>query len=149
MVLQASGSISLSDINVELGRSSAATVSLDDGEVRTLAGVATGSLSLSTLYGKTLFTISLFPDGGDAFGSANARNFTIECTGAPVGATYVWSFSNQIGGWTVTSGQNTDTVIIRGTGASTDQDIETDVTCTVTYGSVVRAVTAHWVYIVI
>ena len=56
MALPSSGSISLSQVAVELGRSSTATTSLDESAVRTLAGVPSGTISLSNFYGKSNIT---------------------------------------------------------------------------------------------
>lgn len=53
--------ISLSQVNVELQQSATALISLNDTNVRTLAGVASGQISMSNLQGKTngfSFTIS-------------------------------------------------------------------------------------------
>lgn len=61
MALPSSGPISLSDVNVELGLSSTAQISLNDSAVRTLFGVASGTISMSDGYGKAnafSFTIS-------------------------------------------------------------------------------------------
>lgn len=66
MTLQSSGPISLSQVNVELGLASTATVSLGSTSVRGLAGVASGAISLSNLYGKSniLDTQSVYVDQG-------------------------------------------------------------------------------------
>jgi hypothetical protein len=53
MTLQSSGSISLSDINVELGNSSTQIISLNDSSVRTLLNIPSGTISLSDAYGKS------------------------------------------------------------------------------------------------
>lgn len=58
MTLPATGSISLSAVNVELGRSSTAAISLGETAVRNLAGIATGAISLGNLYGKSVVTVT-------------------------------------------------------------------------------------------
>lgn len=47
------GTISLSDVNVELSKSSIATISLNDADVRGLAGVPSGFIDLQDLQGKS------------------------------------------------------------------------------------------------
>lgn len=61
MTLPASGAISLSGVNTELGYLSTAQISLNDSAVRTLAGKSSGAISLDDLHGKSntfSFTIS-------------------------------------------------------------------------------------------
>ena len=53
MTLQYSGPISASDINIELGRSGSATMSIDCSTVRNLAGVPSGTIAYSNFYGKS------------------------------------------------------------------------------------------------
>lgn len=52
MALPASGAISLSQVNVELGLSATAQIGMNDAAVRTLFGVASGAISMSDGYGK-------------------------------------------------------------------------------------------------
>jgi hypothetical protein len=52
MALPSSGSISLSQVNVELGRSATASINKNESAVRTLFGVASGAISMSQGYGK-------------------------------------------------------------------------------------------------
>lgn len=53
MALPTSGTISLQDVNVELGNSSTALISLNDTDVRTLAGIPSGQISMDDLYGSS------------------------------------------------------------------------------------------------
>lgn len=59
MTLASSGEMSIGgttanrSINVELGRSATATSSLGETDLRTLAGVSSGAISLTDFYGKT------------------------------------------------------------------------------------------------
>ena len=53
MALQSSGTISLSQVNVELGLSTTAVISLNDAAVRALFQVGSGGIALSNGYGKS------------------------------------------------------------------------------------------------
>ena len=59
MTLAASGTLSIGgtttdrSINVELGRSATATSSMGETDLRTLAGVSSGAISMSNFYGKS------------------------------------------------------------------------------------------------
>lgn len=55
------GQISLSDVNVELGKNATDTISLDDAKVRCLAGGLTGTISLNDLKNKTFITLAGMP----------------------------------------------------------------------------------------
>lgn len=52
MALPVSGAISLNDVNVELGNTATAQISMNDAAVRTLFQVASGAISMSDGYGK-------------------------------------------------------------------------------------------------
>lgn len=53
MTLPASGAISFNAINVELGQAGTTTANINQASYRTLAGVASGQISLSNFYGKS------------------------------------------------------------------------------------------------
>lgn len=53
MTLQSSGAISFQEINVELGRTATATISLNDAAVRKLLGKESGTISMQDAYGKS------------------------------------------------------------------------------------------------
>ena len=63
MTLESSGTMSIGgtttdrSINLELGRSATATSSLNETDLRTLANVSSGAISLSDFYGKTAVTL--------------------------------------------------------------------------------------------
>lgn len=58
MTLPLTGSISMSQVNVELRRPATQTLSMNDAAVRKLAGKPTGTISMSELRGKT-YTVSV------------------------------------------------------------------------------------------
>ena len=88
------GTISMSDVNTELGLASTATISLNDAAVRTLAGVASGTISMDNLRGKSSVTFT--PDGGTSAGAPAllsdtqmfSASVSIECS-----AQAVWTWS--------------------------------------------------------
>lgn len=53
MTLPSTGSISMSQVNVELGRSATANLTMNDSALRALAGKPSGTVALSDLRGKT------------------------------------------------------------------------------------------------
>ena len=79
MTLASSGTLSIGgstanrSINLELGRSATATSSLNETDLRTLAGVASGTISISDFYGKSAsldvqtVTIGLFTSKSGAY----------------------------------------------------------------------------------
>jgi hypothetical protein len=73
MTLPSSGPISMYDINVELGRPGTQNLSLNDTQARQLAGVPSGTISLSDFYGKS-WTVTgyVFAIGGGGGGGNDA-----------------------------------------------------------------------------
>lgn len=58
MALQTSGAISLNDVHIEAGGTSGTQVSLNDADIRAVAGSASGSSRLSDCYGATVVTVT-------------------------------------------------------------------------------------------
>lgn len=103
MSLPTSGAISVAQISAEIGRAATATTSLGETEVRNLAGIASGAISLSQFYG--LATLINPPTFG------NFQKITISPTAANA-AFYIrsngtWdnSFGNN-GSWRGSSSQS-------------------------------------------
>lgn len=105
MTLQSSGPISLGNVNTELGRSATATISLGETAVRTLAGVPTGPISLSNLYGKSNAPpVTFTPPGGtsplDRWYAESIDLFYAEVTlSCSVPALWVWTQSGSGSGY--------------------------------------------------
>jgi hypothetical protein len=66
MPLSRTGAITLAEVNVELGLTSTTSVSLNQTDVRTLATIASGSISMSNLYGRCKLTEGAYVDGTDS-----------------------------------------------------------------------------------
>lgn len=113
MTLQSSGAISLGNVNTELGRSSTAAISLGETAVRNLAGVSSGAIALSNLYGKS--NVAFTPNGGTSAGSpVNLSDFgllsasvTISCTQS---ATWTWSKTGDSASVSVSSGGSASSI---------------------------------------
>jgi hypothetical protein len=96
MTLASSGEISLGgstatrSINLELGQAATATISLNDANVRTLAGVASGAIVVPTdFYGKSnvLITFSDYSVFAAAAGTSEAA-YAIFGAGSGIGKVY-------------------------------------------------------------
>lgn len=106
MALPSSGSISLSQVAVELGRSSTATTSLGESAVRTLFGVASGAISMSQGYGKAnqfSFTISSNQTGANLRTLAEIAgwNGTSKVIATINSGVYLSALFSSIGGLTI------------------------------------------------
>jgi hypothetical protein len=110
------GTISMSQVNVELGRTSTASISLNETAVRTLAGVASGTISMNNLRGKS--AVSWSPAGtasapgqalSDMFGGGgNDASVTITCNQA---ATWTYFESGSSEGYADIASGNSATSI--------------------------------------
>lgn len=121
MPLNSSGTISIGgstagqSINLELGRSATASSNLNESTLRTLAGVASGAISLSSFYGKSNGPV-FSPDGGANSGgpvilstsaSGGTASITISCSES---ASWNYTRSNSTAG-TPASGSTTATSV--------------------------------------
>lgn len=103
------GTISMSQVNTELGRSSTASISLGESAVRTLAGVPSGAISMNDLRGKSNVTFN--PAGGAT--ASEAESLVAE------GFDYaeVWIECSQSATWYY-SGTGSGTSVSRASGTS-------------------------------
>lgn len=104
VTLPASGTISLTDVMNELrvtnpGR--AYPISLGDSDVRALAGVPSGSISMSNLYGKSSYVAMSVTGHSDSQGASSAGGGgTVTChpsvsvSNGSGSYTYAWSFTS-------------------------------------------------------
>lgn len=137
------GQISMSQVNVELGLSSTAQISLNDSAVRSLAGVASGQISMDNLRGKSAGG-TFSPDGGTSSGSPVAlydykaggasASVTITCSAT---ATWTWTRSGTYGTASIASG-GTGTSITFTLNNSTTTPRSTTWTVSATSGSTTR-----------
>lgn len=118
MTLPASGSISLGDVMTELrvtnpGR--AYPISLGDSDVRALAGVPSGAISLSNLYGKSSYTpmSGSVPDVSDTDTIGTGGNHThhtpisVSVSGGTAPFSYAWTKLSGAGNVTATNAAST------------------------------------------
>jgi hypothetical protein len=72
MTLPASGAISFSAVNIELGLTSTAQISLNDAAVRTLFGDASGAVAMADAYGKSNTSVPGAPTSVSASASSSS-----------------------------------------------------------------------------
>lgn len=106
MTLPASGTITMSQIDVELGKASTANITLNDSNARSLAGVTTAgsTISMSNFYGKSAYTTMTGTGTNDTGtindSSVNGTAYTypkVTVSGGSGGYTYSWSFTSTSG----------------------------------------------------
>jgi hypothetical protein len=118
MTTPASGTISLTDVMAELRTVNAGRaypISLGDADVRALAGVASGAISLSNLYGKSAYTpmSGSVADVSDTAASNPASNYTnhttisIALAGGQAPFSYAWSHVSGSGSVTAANATST------------------------------------------
>lgn len=114
-----SGQISLNDVNVELGKSGTTTIALGNSDVRGLAGVASGQISMNDLRGKSsVVNLSYTFSSNTADASLNLSslsgysagktNFTVTINSG----VYLYATSNSSYGLNITGGAVGDTLVI-------------------------------------
>jgi hypothetical protein len=96
MALPSTGPLSMSQVNTELGRSSTATISLNESAVRTLAGVPSGAISFQNLRGKSALSVSAtsvsgFNSGFAFSGPVSTDNTSTTVTGGASPFTFSWA----------------------------------------------------------
>lgn len=97
MALPNGTTISLSQVNVELSRSATATISLGETAVRNLAGVPSGAISMSDLWGKSAvppMTLSYTGGVGEVFSTPCVTVYasaTVSVSGGTPPYSYSWS----------------------------------------------------------
>jgi len=130
MTLPASGSISIGQVAAELGIGLPLT--LGDSRVRTLAGVPSGPISMTSLYGKSAYTpmtlttngASSGPVSSDTVGGTVSGTASVGVTGGTGGYTYQWTLTSSsgsptIGGTTSNSVTASKTFVKQSSGSAT------------------------------
>lgn len=117
MAMPGSGAISLLQANQELGRSGGATISMNDAELRALAGVGGSGTNwaMSALYGKSAFAATISGSMGttNSGGNISYSRGTYSIIGATGITGYTWVFTDYGGQATITA-TNAATVTITG-----------------------------------
>ena len=162
MTLPASGVISLSDVLTEIrvvNPARALPISLGDADVRNLAGVASGAISLSNLYGKRSYIPMVGTGINDlSSGTATGVNQFTGSTFPSVSVSqgrgtyrYLWSITSSTDGSFALTNPTSQTCTIRHVvskfgyiGSATLQCVITDDIASITVSGVVAAY--NWTY---
>ena len=120
MALPSSGQITLNQVNVELGNSGTAQISMNDSAVRTLFGIASGEIEMSDGYGKANeFTLTISSSTEEAnlatLATSAGWNGTAPLICNVNSGVYLWSDDITVGGLTI-SGSYANGVTVNNSG---------------------------------
>lgn len=91
MALKTAGTLSFSEINVELGKASNSVISLNDTLVRTLLGSSSGLIHFQMGYGKSYATSAApSPDLRASTGDNWIQDFYFTVYNVPAGCSVIW-----------------------------------------------------------
>lgn len=151
MSLPASGEISLSQVRAELGGSGA--VALGDSNVRSLAGVSSGAISLDNLHGKAATTLAVSLSAYSASNASNVSTYTFGAntrtiTGGTGSETTTWTVLASSGGtWDFPGGSSGASAAPRVSGVAAGASATATIRCTVTNGTETTRADANYLYI--
>ena len=97
------GTISMSQVNTEIGRTATAFINLNEAVVRSLAGIPSGAISLNDLRGKSSYNAPVYtPSGGATAGTAEYLSSDISYESAEISISanrnVTWNYSMTGGG---------------------------------------------------
>jgi hypothetical protein len=101
MGLPSTGTISFSQVNVELGLAASTNISLNQSNVRTLFGIGSGAISLSHGWGKSNTSPAPWPDLRVSSGDNNVQDFYFTVYNVPAGCSVGWEATHdgQVTAW--------------------------------------------------